>query len=72
MDWDVSVATWALPPEEALPRVSEENFDPGTVGFVSSMLKSESFQRTCMPNTKSSASVAIHLLYDDSVPVRHV
>lgn len=50
-----------------------ETEDPGTVGLVSSILRSDCCQRTWMPNTRSSVSdVATHLLYDDTVPVRQV
>lgn len=51
----------------------DENVDPGTVGFVSRILKSDSCQRTWMAKARShqSASVVIHLLYADAVLVRH-
>lgn len=49
----------------------EEYVDPGTVGFVSRILKSDSCQRTWIAKTKSVGSVATHLLYDDVASVRH-
>lgn len=79
-----SIVSWActvvVPPEDAPFLVDEaadvacaEKLDPGTVGFVCRILKSDSCQRTCMPNTKSLASVvATHLLYEDDAPVRQV
>lgn len=56
---------------DAVTVAGEEYVDPGTVGFVSRILKSDSCQRTWIAKTKSVGSVATHLLYDDVVSVRH-
>lgn len=75
---DVSIITDPLLPDEpsldvvdAVTLAGEENVDPGTVGFVSRILKSDSCQRTWIAKTKSVGSVATHLLYDDVASVRH-
>lgn len=75
---DVSMTTDPLLPDkvslcvvDAVTVAGEEYVDPGTVGFVSRILKSDSCQRTWIAKTKSVGSVATHLLYDDDVSVRH-